>query len=187
MVIRRKIVVAAVLTFLCLGSTGVWTAEPGLPAGSLPLKAKMTTQFTGGLFGLYLSADPSVVWKPGRFAVGVGAELIIGLNQFDIYALPYLRAEAGWMHLDLGYSLALASPAVGSGLAGLSAGLAFSPEPFEVGYGRLGFDLGLDFSIPVFVDGYRVLAGASAVERIIVSAALAGRIGLGVTYSFTLL
>jgi len=187
MVIRRKVIVAAALTFLCLSSTGVWTAESGRPAGNLPLKAKMTTQFTGGLTGLYLSADPSVVWKPGRFAVGVGAELIIGLNQFDMYALPYLRAEVGWMHLDLGYSLALVSPAVGSGLAGLSAGLAIAPEPFEVGYGRLGFDLGLDFSFPVFADGYGVRAGASAAERIIVSAALSGRIGLGVTYSFTLL
>jgi len=177
---------AAVLVFLCLSPTGVLSQESDPGVRAFPLKAEMTGQFTGGLRRLYLSADPSVVWKPGLLAIGIGAELIIGLSQFDMYALPYLRAEVGWVHVDFGYVLTLVPPLAGDGLAGASAGLAIAPKPFEVGYGRLGFDMGLDFSIIGFAEEYRLLAGASTVERIVVPAVLSGRFGFGVTYSFAL-
>ena len=78
MVTRRKFMLAAVFVFLCLNPTGILSQESDTRVGDLPLKAKMTGQLVGGLRGLYLSADPSVVWKPGLLAIGIGAELIVG-------------------------------------------------------------------------------------------------------------
>lgn len=187
MVTRRKFMLAAMFVFLCLSPAGILSQESETGPGDLPLTAKMTGQFVGGLRGLYFSADPSVVWKPGLLAIGIGTELIVGMSQFDLYLFPYLRAEVGWVHLDFGYVLPLVGPPAGDGLAGLSAGFGIAPEPFQVAYGRLGFDLGLDVGFTVYTDAYRALSGASAAQRIIVPVLLAGRLGFGVTYSFTLL
>ena len=186
MVTRHRFTLAAVLVFLCLSPTGVLSQESDPGVRAFPLKVEMNGQLTGGIQRLYLSADPSVVWKPGLLAIGIGAELIIGLSQFDMYALPYLRAEVGWVHVDFGYVLTLVRPLEGDGLAGLSVGFAIAPEPFEVGYGRLGFDLGLDFSIAEFQKAYVRFADTFAAEQIAISAALSGRFGFGVTYSFAL-
>ena len=185
MVKRRRFMLAALLVFLCLGPAGAVSQEPDKSA--FPLKAKMTGQFTSGLYALYLSADPSVVWKPGLLAIGVGTELIIGLSQFDMYVLPYLRAEVGWLHIDFGYALPLVRPLEGDGLAGLSVGFGIALEPFKVGYGRLGIDSGLDFSFVEFSKAYDRFADTYAAEQIVIAMALSSRFGFGVTYSFTLL
>ena len=184
---RYRFTLAVALVFLCLSPTGVLSQESDPAVRVFPLKAEMTGQFTGGLQRLSPSVDPSVVWKPGLLAIGIGAELIIGFSQFDMYALPYLRAEIGWFHADFGYVLPLVRPLAGDGLTGLSAGFAIAPKPFEVGYGRFGFELGLDFNIAGFAEEYGLLAGASTAERILVPAVLSGRFGFGVTYSFALL
>ena len=186
MVIRRSVVLIALAVFLCFSPAGLLSQEPDSTGEGLPLKAEMTGLLTGSLSGLYLSADPSVVWKPGLPAVGFGLELFVGINQFDMYASPYLRAEVGWFHLDLGYVLALIRPPAGDGLAGPSLGFAIAPKPFDVGYGRMGFDLGLDFNVTGFGTAYGTYAAATTFERIVVAAILSGRVGLGITYSFEL-
>jgi hypothetical protein len=184
---RRKIVVVMIVVFLCSSPVVLLSQQSTSDGARLPLKAEMTGLVSAGLSALHLSADPSVVWKPGLLAIGCGMELVVGLSQFDVYALPYLRAEIGWFHLDLGYALALARPPVGDGLAGPSLGLAIAPKPFDVEYGRVGFDLGLDCNMVGFGAAYGTYATDSVLERVIVSAIVSGRIGIGITYSFQLL
>jgi hypothetical protein len=185
--IRRRLVLVVFTVLLCFSPATLVSQESTVNGESLPLKAEMTVLFTAGSSALHLSADPSVVWKPGALAVGVGMELLVGMNQFDIYLLPYLRAEIEWFHLDLGYVVALVRPLVGDGLAGPSLGLAIAPKPFEVGYGRMGFDLGLDINLAGFGTVYGTFADATVLERVVVSTILSSRIGLGLTYSFELL
>jgi len=180
--IRAMVFGLALLVLVC---AGVQAQDP--QRSTLPLKAEMTGGFTGTIGGLYLAADPSVVWKPGRFAAGVGTELLFGVSQFDISILPYARLELGNFHLDVGYALPVLPPLSGDGVKGPEAGLAWAPKPFDMGYGRMGMDLGLNVTIPVFVSAYDQYAGAGPLERVAVATILSGRFGLGITYAFSLL
>jgi len=171
----------ALLFTLLVAGWGVAQDDTGLP-----LKAEMTGLFTGGIRNLYLSADPSVVWKPGVFAAGAGLEVIVGMTQFDIYVHPYLRSEIGWVHLDAGYVLPVVRPLTGTGLKGMNVGIAASPRPFELGYGTFGFELAFDFNIAAAQSVYDSSGTYPEGTRILIAAIGSGRIGLGVTYGFEL-
>jgi hypothetical protein len=152
----------------------------------VPLKAEMTAIFTGGIGNLYLSADPSVVWKPGLAGVGVGFELITGMTDLEIYANPYLRAELGWLHIDFGYVLPLIRPFVGDGLLGATAGIALFPKPFEVGYGELGFELALDINLSVAATAHAAALARADQQPALVAVIVSSRFGFGLTYGFDL-
>jgi len=180
----RRLMLTALILLTCVAvAPGAQTSDaPGLS----PLRARMVGSITGTRYGLYLSADPSVAWKPGVVALGAGMELLVGVSQFDIYALPYLQAQLAWFHLDVGYALALLRSPAGDGLSGMSVGMAVAPEPWEFAYGDLGFKAGLDFIPGRFLDVAQALSGATVVERLAVSAVLSGRFIVGITYSFDL-
>lgn len=183
--VRTRFHLIAVAAILFIVSQAV--AEPAVPEASPPpLRARMTGGFTAGFSGVYLGADPSVVWKPGTLAAGLGAQLITGLSQFDMYALPYARVEAGVLHLDIGYVAPLVRPLEGDELTGFVAGIGILPEPFALRFGRLGFDVAYDVNINGYVDGLAELADRSTFVQVVGSAMLAGRIGLGASYSFEL-
>lgn len=187
----RRYVLTIALCSLVLPAGLAQASDPAISgaegrSSDLPLKAEMTAMFSGGLSRLYLIADPSVVWNPGLLSAGVGTELVFGMTQFDIYLNPELRLGLGWLRISAGYLLALAQPPGGEGLGGPTAGLAISPEPFEVAYGRMGFELALDFSIIDSMDSFTALAGAPTIDRLLGSALLSGRAGLGISYSFEL-
>ena len=183
--VTRRFRHLAVILVLVLTGAALLPAQP-TETGGFPLKAEMTGQLTGSLFRLYLTADPSVVWKPGVAALGIGTEFIVGLNQFDMYMLPYLRLELGWFHLDFGYALTLVQPPTGNEVGGLSAGFVFAPKPFEVAYGRFGFDLSLDFNLGAYRNAYRSYTGGSFAQQVLGAVLLSGRYGIGVSYSFSL-
>lgn len=187
MVTRRRRYIPAIILFAVIGAANSHTQEPAPGEPLFPLKAEMTGQITGSLYQLYLTADPSVVWKPGTFAVGIGTELIVGVSQFDMYLLPYLRMELAWVHLDFGYALTLLRPPGGDGIGGLSVGIAIAPKPFELAYGRFGFDFGLDFDMSQYGTAYESLVGSSGLGRVLGAALLSGRYSIGVSYSFNLL
>jgi hypothetical protein len=186
---RRRQGLLLLKTVLCLllgCAAAAAAAQESDPPRALPREAGMTGLFTGNVDSLYISADPSVVWKTGRAALGLGTELTIGITQFDVYLTPYARMELRWLHLDLGYALALAPPLEGNSLRGLTVGLAAAPEIADAGYGRLGIEVALDWHVATFADAFAVLAASGVVERILVSAVVSGRLGIGVTYSFDL-
>jgi hypothetical protein len=180
----RPTTALALLILLVAGTTAVGQ-ELG-ESRSIPLKAEMTALFTGSTDSLYLSADPSVVWKPGRFAAGAGLELIVGMTQFDMYVNPYVRAEMARMHLDFGYVLPLIRPLGGDELTGANAGLAFFFKPFTLGYGLFGFELAFDFNLADATTVYQTATASSTAGRVILSLIGSGRVGFGVTYGFDL-
>lgn len=155
-------------------------------SATLPLKAEMSALFTGGIRNLYLSADPSVVWKPRALGAGIGIEIISGMSQFDLYLHPYLRTEAGIAHLDLGYVIPVIRPPDDDELTGANVGIAVTPKPFALGYGLFGFEIALDFGIAAAGAAYDNTATLDTPTRILLSAIASVRLGFGVTYSFEL-
>lgn len=153
---------------------------------AIPLKAEMTALFTGGIRNLYLSADPSVVWKPRVFGAGIGIEIISGMSQFDLYLHPYLRTEAGIAHLGIGYVIPVIRPPDDDELTGANVGIAVTPKPFTLGYGLFGFEIALDFGLAAARAAYDNTATLDPSTRILLSAIASVRLGLGVTYSFEL-
>ncbi len=148
-------------------------------------------------FGVYVSAEPHVVWRPRRLGVGAGVKGIVGASQFDLHAAPFARLELGWLYANAGWVLRLASPtarhqAIPNGLF-LAAGLAPDLVPF--GYGRLGFDLGLEYYRPVPEDATHAAAADSLIHQwdppprlgpVLRAALPGGFIRFGLLYTFPL-
>lgn len=182
---RTRVHLIAIAVALLVAHQAV--AEPAAPEPSPPpLRARMTGGITASLSGVYLAADPSVVWKPGTLAAGIGAQVITGLTQFDMYVFPYARLEAGVVHLDIGYVAPLITPLAGDELTGFAAGVGILPEPFALRFGRLGFDVAFMVNINRYGDWLAELADESTFVRVVGPALLAGRFGLGASYSFNL-
>lgn len=186
--IHRIVILTGLLTFLFPGMVLSREAAPSAAdhGGRVPLKAEMAVSLSAGMGGAYLTADPSVVWKPGAFALGLGAEFPVGVSQFEIYAQPYLRAELGWFVMVGGYIFPLVPGGDADDLTGASLGMGIAPEPFTLGYGRLGFELAVDTSVPAYLDGLNVARGSSILRLLLVAGAVSSRVSLGVTYSFLL-
>ena len=151
-----------------------------------PVKVETALSVNASLSGAYLSADPSVVWKPGLFAAGLGAELIVGATQFEVSALPYMRLELGWFYLAGGYVLTLLPGIVETLPAGFSVGAGIAPDPFFIEFGRLGFELMLDTSVPQIQAVWSDADLSEPLFAVLESLVRSTRLGLGVTYSFLL-
>jgi hypothetical protein len=158
------------------------------PAGGrdIPFKAEMAVGLDASISGMYMRVDPSVVWKPGAFAAGIGTEFLFGATRFEIYALPYLRMELGWFYLAGGYNLPLLRGVSADVLDGFSVGFGIAPEPFLLGYGRAGFDLSFDLSVPALFGSFAATRGDSLLSLWLNGLLRSSHLGIGFTYSFYL-
>ena len=183
----RKVPVLTVLILVL--SASVLAAQATLDERStsrFPVKVESALTINAGTAGAYISADPSIVWKPGVFGAGLGAEMIFGASRFEVLLLPYLRLEAGWFYLSGGYVLPLEPVSATSLPGGFSVGAGIAPEPFEVGYGRLGFELLLDTSASLMRSTVDSTDDPEPLLLFLEAFVLSTRVGIGVTYSFML-
>jgi len=124
--------------------------------------AETNVQLAAGPFGVYLSGEPNVVWRPSWFGLGAGVKLIAGVTQFDVGVAPFARAELGWFYANAGWAVELADRAetyraVDDGWY-FAAGIAPDFLPFAAG--RLGVDLGLEVYRPIAGDALEYPVGS---------------------------
>ena len=203
-IIRRLApVLLALLTF---GVSSLPAQESGVDAGlprpaearssSFTRYAETNVQLDVGFFGIYLAAEPHVIWRARRFGAGVGVKLLAGATQLDLHAAPFVRVELWWLYANAGWTVELASrtdryQAVGNGLF-TAAGIA--PDLIGLGHGRLGVDLGLEFYLPARGNEPSAPVAALvqpwglpyAVSSILESVLGTGFVRMGVLYTFPL-
>jgi hypothetical protein len=97
-------------------------------------------------FGLYVTTEPVVMFRPRLAGVGAGARVFVGASQFDVHIQPFGRVELGWFYANAGWSLELLGSETGyqaieNGLL-VSAGVA--PRLVDIGPGFFGLDAGFD-------------------------------------------
>jgi hypothetical protein len=142
-----------------------------------------------------LSANPSVVWRPGLFGVGLGVKSYTTTRTLFLTTVPYLRTEFWWFTLSSGWAFRLAGQYVDSSRSmGPVVSLGISPEFARFAWGKIGVDATIDLVI-VPEDRYEmsVLApvfsswGWTGSFRDVVDRLLANPVvGVGMTYSFPL-
>ncbi len=166
-------------------------------ASDSDLYVETNLHVNASLFGVYVSAEPHLVWRPGMLGAGAGVKGIVGASQFDLHAAPFARFELGWLYVNAGWVLRLASrterhQTIANGLF-LAGGLAPAFIPF--GHGRLGLDLGLEYYRPFPEDAAHAAVADPLIDRwgppsrlepILRAVLPGGFVRLGLLYTFSL-
>ncbi len=159
--------------------------------------AETNIHLSASLFGVYVCAEPHLVWRPGLLGVGAGVKGVVGASQFDLHAAPFARFELGWLYANAGWTFRLTSrterhQTIADGLF-LAAGLA--PDFVQFGHGRIGLDLGLEYYRPIPEDAAHTAVADSLIdawsppprlESILRAMLPGGLVRLGLLYTFSL-
>lgn len=186
----RRFALALITTLLLVSGARVTAADSDV-------YAETNVHLNVSLFGVYVSAEPHLIWRPGLLGVGAGVKGVVGASQFDLHAAPFARFELGWLYANAGWAFRLASrterhQTISDGLF-LAAGLA--PDLVQFGHGRLGFDLGLEYYRPIPEDAAHAAVADSLIvrwglpprlESVLLAVLPGGFVRLGLLYTFSL-